>query len=156
MSKYIWAIDPSLSSSGIAIFGDDAKPIMVTSIDTRSVKTRPEKLKVIADTILDVRKRFSPNLFLYERGFYRFNDSTKALYMVHGIIQYLLWDIEQIGYAPSTIKKVVGGKGNMKKDELREIIEKKFPEIKFSTDDETDAIAIGLCYFIETEAKKRK
>ena len=35
MMKYIYGLDLSMSCSGISIFSNDARPILVTSVDTK-------------------------------------------------------------------------------------------------------------------------
>jgi Holliday junction resolvasome RuvABC endonuclease subunit len=81
-----------------------------------------------------------------ERGFYRFMTSTETVFRVHGLCQYLFWDIEQIYYPPATVKKQVGGVGNATKDRIREIVSKKYPEVEWANLDESDAVSVGLCY----------
>ena len=148
MKKYIIALDLALSRTGATVFSNDAKIISALSVDTKSEKTHPKKLKVIADFLLDLKDKYPPEKVILERGFYRFAGSTQAVYKVFGVAQYLFWEFPQILYPPMTVKKVVGGKGNMKKVELREIIEKKY-NVSFENDDESDSCAVGLCYFIK-------
>jgi Holliday junction resolvasome RuvABC endonuclease subunit len=45
----------------------------------------------------------------------------------------------------------VGGKGNLKKEQLRDIIYKKYDTIQFHNLDESDAFAIGMTYFLENK-----
>lgn len=45
--------------------------------------------------------------------------------------------------SPSQIKKVMTGKGNAKKDKVREAVNKKF-NLQVESEDEADAIAIGF------------
>jgi Holliday junction resolvasome RuvABC endonuclease subunit len=148
MNKYIYAFDLSLSCVGITIFGNDAKPVLITSVDTRSEKEHQMKLKIIADFLLDLRKKYEPEKIIVEGGFSRFNASTQAVYKCHGICQYLFSDVPQLFFPPSTIKKIVGGRGNIDKDGLRKIIENKY-NVSFSNMDESDSFAVGLCYFIK-------
>ena len=148
MEKYVFAFDLAMGSTGITIFRDDASVVLVTSIDTKKEEGHPKKLKKIADFVLDLKNKYPPNKIIIERGFYRFNTSTQAIYRVHGVIQYLFSEFPQIFYPPIKVKKVVGGKGNMKKDELRKIIEKKY-DMVFSNNDESDSFAVGICHFIK-------
>jgi Holliday junction resolvasome RuvABC endonuclease subunit len=145
--KYIWALDLSLSCVGISIFDNDAKSVLITSVDTKSEKEHQRKLKIIADYLLLLKEKYEPEKLIIEGGFSRFNASTQAIYKVFGLCQYLFNEIPQIYYQPSTIKKVVGGKGNMTKDDLKMILEKKY-NVSFLNTDESDSYAIGLCYFI--------
>ena len=106
------------------------------------------KLKIIADKMLELRKKYSPNKIIFEKGFCRFAASTEAIFKVVGVVSYLFNDIEQIFYAPTTVKKTVGGKGNLKKDELREAIRKLYPSVEFNNLDESDSFAVGITYFM--------
>ena len=142
--KYIFAFDLAMSVTGITIFDNDANVIEITSVDTKAGKTHPLKLKIIADFVLELKKKYPPDKIIIERGFYRFAASTEAVFRVHGVINYLFWDVPQILYPPMTVKKVVGGKGNLKKEELRDIIEKEY-KVSFSNTDESDSFAVGIC-----------
>jgi Holliday junction resolvasome RuvABC endonuclease subunit len=151
MKQYTYGLDLSLSSTGIAIFSNDAKLIKVVSVDTRSETLHQTKLKLIANSILELREKYKPERAIIEKGFYRFPASTEAVFKVHGLVSYLFSDIEQIFYAPTTVKKVVGGRGDMDKLELRAIVQKRFPKIEIWDNDQSDAVAIGLCFFIKRE-----
>jgi len=144
--NYIFAFDLALNRSGITIFDNDANVILITSVETKAEKTHPLKLKIIANYLLDLKKKYPPEKIILERGFYRFAASTQAIFKVFGVVQYLFCEVPQIFYPPMTVKKVVGGKGNLKKDELREIIEKEY-KISFENFDESDSYAVGICYF---------
>jgi len=145
-NKYVLALDLALSSTGATVFSNDAKIIEILSVETKSEKTHQAKLNLIANFLLNLKEKYSFEKIIFERGFYRFAASTQACYKTCGVAQYIFWDIFQIFYPPMTVKKVVGGKGNMKKDELREIIEKKYGVV-FKNFDESDSCAVGLCYF---------
>jgi len=150
MGKYIFAFDLALGSTGVTIFSNDASMVLITSVDTKMEKTHPLKLNKIAEFLLDLKEKYPPEKIIIERGFYRYAASTEAIYKVCGLVQYLFWEIPQIFYPPMTVKKVVGGKGNMKKDELRKVIEKEY-KLSFKNDDESDSYAVGLCYFKSKE-----
>ena len=145
MGKYIFAFDLALGSTGVTIFSNDASMVLITSVDTKMEKTHPLKLNKIAEFLLDLKEKYPPEKIIIERGFYRYAASTEAIYKVCGLVQYLFWEIPQIFYPPMTVKKVVGGKGNLKKEELRDIIEKEY-KVSFSNTDESDSFAVGICY----------
>jgi Holliday junction resolvasome RuvABC endonuclease subunit len=149
--NYIFAFDLSLSCSGITIFSNDGTPVLVTSIDTKSEKETSGKLKLIADKVLELKDKYKTNLIVLENGFTRFNTSTQQIYRVHGLINYLFWDIEQIYYAPTTVKKVVGGRGNMDKKEIRDVVMSKYSDVEFKNYDESDSFSVGLCYFMKRD-----
>lgn len=146
--KFIWALDLSMSCVGLTIFdSNDAKPVLVTSIATKSEDSCQKKLKLIADRILELKELYEPEKIIIESGFTRFNKSTQQLYRVHGLINYLFWDYEQIYYAATTVKKIITGRGNATKEEVKNSVLQTFPSLEFKTDDESDSLALGLVYF---------
>ena len=145
--NYIWALDLSLSNTGICIFDESEEPVYVTSVSTNSKMETKDRLKVIGDFVLDMRKTYPTNLIILEAAFTRYNLSTQMIFRVHGLINYLFSDCEQVYYPSSTIKKVIGGSGNMKKHQIREIVNKKYPNLITENEDQSDAISIGMCYF---------
>jgi Holliday junction resolvasome RuvABC endonuclease subunit len=154
MKEYIWAFDISMSQTGISIFNDDGRIEFITSIDTSKGKTHAGKLKIIADGIYELRKKYGVKEIVMEQGFTRFNASTQAIFKCVGIVNLLFYDKPQTYYPATTVKKCVGGIGNIKKDELRDIIIEKYPEIKFDNLDQSDSFAVGLCYFIKNGIMK--
>jgi Holliday junction resolvasome RuvABC endonuclease subunit len=70
------------------------------------------------------------------------------LYRVHGIINFLFWDCEQIYYTPKTIKKFILS-GNATKKQVQEKIKEVYKDIEFENEDESDSCAICLTYFID-------
>lgn len=152
MESYIWALDISMSNTGISIFSNDGTCKYVCSIGTKSGDNHQTKLKHIGKELLKLKKKYSPTKLIIEAGFTRFNNSTQALYKCHGLVNYLFAEIDQIYYPPMTIKKVVGGKGNLKKEEMRDIVLTKYPNMKFDNLDQSDSFTIGLCYFYKTGA----
>jgi Holliday junction resolvasome RuvABC endonuclease subunit len=152
MKKYIYGFDLSMSCTGISIFSDDAKPVLVTSVDTKSEKEYQMKLKLIADKILEFKNKYPPEIITIEKGFFRFITSTEVVFRVHGLVQYLFWDTKQILYAPTTIKKSICGFGNATKDVVQARVREMFPEIIFKNNDESDSVAFIVCHFKKTGA----
>ena len=109
--------------------------------------------KKIGNEFIRLIKEYTPEIVLIEQGFTLFNTSTQAIFRVHGLVNYLFSQYEQIYYPATTIKKIIGGKGNMKKEEIQEVIYKKYPNVKFKNLDESDAFSIGEAYFIKKGIK---
>jgi crossover junction endodeoxyribonuclease RuvC len=147
--SYIYGLDLSLSNSGIAIFSNDAQLVYLTSIDTKSLKEHKDKLQLIGKEMLKLKKKYPPKVTVFERGFMRYAASTEAVFKVVGLVQYLFSDTEQIFYSPMTVKKQVAGKGNMNKEDVYLVIRDKFKGIEISNFDQSDALSIGLCYFLK-------
>jgi Holliday junction resolvasome RuvABC endonuclease subunit len=150
MKKYIWAFDISLSNTGLSIFTDDGKCVFVISIDTNKINGRIGKLKYIGDMILQIRENYPPKFVLSEKGFYRYNISTEAIFEVHGMVKYLMSDVDYLEIPASTIKKTVSGSGNSKKEVVSEIVKKVYPEVDFTDLDQTDSVAVFLCWLYKT------
>jgi len=146
---YIYAFDLSLSSSGVCIFDESGNPIKIMSVPTTSKMEHKDRLKVIADNWLELRRQYSTDLIILESGFSRHAASTQAIFKVVGLTQYLFNDCQQFTYAPSTVKKIITGNGRADKIEVQEKIMKLYPDLKFDNMDQSDSVGIGLCWFIE-------
>lgn len=144
---YVYALDLSLNSTGVCIFTNDGKIVEIMTIDTHKEKETKLKLKLIGDDFKKLIKAYPPSVVVIEQGFTRFNASTQAIFRCHGLVNYLFCDYEQIYYPSTTVKKVVGGKGNMSKEELQKSIIKENSRVDFDNYDESDAYAVGLTYF---------
>ncbi len=153
--KVLMAVDLSLSNTGVAIFSLDGKPIKVISISTDSKKERGERLKEIADGIIEIKQGYNLEEIVIEQGFSRYALSTQALYNVQGVILYLLCEYPHFFYAPSTIKKVITGKGNASKAKVQEIVSEIFPDLKIEDNDQSDAVAAGIAHLIEKGVLRR-
>jgi Holliday junction resolvasome RuvABC endonuclease subunit len=146
---FVYALDLSLNSTGVCIFTNDGHFVEALTIDTHDEKESKLKLSIIGKEFIKLIKTYPPEVIIIEQGFTLFNKSTQAIFRVHGLANYIFSDYEQIYYPATTVKKAVGGKGNMKKEEIRDVILKKYPDIKFNSLDESDAFAIAQTYFIQ-------
>jgi Holliday junction resolvasome RuvABC endonuclease subunit len=148
--SYIWGMDLALSCTGIAIFEENGNPIKTLSISTSTKNgEHGRRLKMIADTLLELRKQYPPSLIVLESGFSRHAVSTQVLFKLRGLVDYLFYDIKEIVYAPSSIKKIITGNGRSEKSLVQQCILKKFPNMIFENEDESDATGAILCWFIE-------
>jgi crossover junction endodeoxyribonuclease RuvC len=152
--KYVVALDLSLSNSGVCIFDENENPVEIFSISTSQKQNTGERLKTIADSLININKKYEFETVVLEQGFARFFISTQMLFRVHGIANYVFYDKEQIYYAPSSIKKIVGGNGRADKKIIRKIVEDRFPYLKIEDEDQSDAVSIGMAYFIDKKEKK--
>ena len=143
------ALDLSLSSAGVAIFDKNGMPFDVFSIQTNSKHSLGIRLKTIADRLYEVKNKYKISVVVLEQGFARWNISTQMLYRVHGIANYIFYDFEQIYYAPSSVKKIVSGCGKTDKEGIMRIVKEKFPLLELKNDDESDAVSVGMAYFID-------
>jgi Holliday junction resolvasome RuvABC endonuclease subunit len=151
LTEYLYALDISMENTGVAIFDlNTYDPIHITSIATKKKDSHGKRLYHIAHELIALKKQYPPNKVVIERGFSRFNTSTQVIYRVHGLINFLFHDVEQVYYPPKKIKEAII-KGDASKKLVRQVIEKKYPDIEFANEDESDAVSIGLCYLIKNE-----
>jgi crossover junction endodeoxyribonuclease RuvC len=152
--SYIFSFDLSLSNSGVAVFDEKGNPIKILSVPTTSKQEHKDRLKTIADALLQLRKEYETHLIILESGFSRHAASTQAIFKVVGLVSYLFSDCSQITFAPSSIKKIVSGSGKSDKEVVQNKILEKFPHLKFSNQDESDAVGVGVAYFVTNNLMK--
>ena len=151
--KMILALDLAMGCSGAAIFDKNGKLLSVTSVSTSGKVPHGMRLMKIGEFFIDLRSQYEIDTVIIERGFSRFANSTQAIFKTMGIANYIFYDCETIYYPPSTVKKVVSGNGRASKEELKEIVEKKYPNIEIKNLDISDAVSVGLCHFIKMDEK---
>lgn len=140
-----------MENTGVAIFDTlTNKPIHITSITTKKKDLHGKRLYHIASEIHKLREQYPPGIVVIERGFSRFPTSTQVIYRAHGLFNYLFHDVEQVYYPPKKIKEAII-KGDASKKLVRQMIEKKYPELEFANEDESDAVSVGICYLIKNE-----
>ena len=147
MKNYILCFDLSLSNTGIAVFDDSGVCIELLSIGTEKEKTHPLKLRKIEQAMLSLKKKYNPQEIIIEESFTRFNKSTQAIFKVRGITELIFWDIPQTCYHATSVRKEVLGKGNLKKEHLRNYILENYSDITFEDYDQSDVFGLGLCHF---------
>ncbi len=143
----IIALDLSLSNSGVAVFNDAGKCIELLSIGTKKDVGHPKKLKHIEKTMLQIKKKYKPTLIVMEESFTRFNASTHAIYKCRGVVELVFYNVKQVFYHATSVRKEILGKGNAKKEELQNFILENYTNIHFEDLDQSDAFGVGLCYF---------
>jgi len=151
---FVYALDISLSSTGVAIFTNNGKYVECSSIDTTKEKDLREKLVMIGKAYKECIKKYVPSIVIMEQGFSKYNISTQMIFRCIGVTNYIFSKYEQVVIPSTTIKKLITGKGNAKKQEVRDFILKDYPNIKFQNFDESDAYAVGLAFFIQTNVIK--
>lgn len=146
---YIFALDLSIANTGIAIFDQKVNLIEIQSIKTNPKETHGNRLKQIADTLIELREKYDTNLVIIERAFSLHNTATQVLYRVHGIVNYIFCDCQQVYYAPNAIKKTITGEGKADKSQVQKVLNDLYPNVKFKDYDQSDAVAIGITHFIK-------
>jgi Holliday junction resolvasome RuvABC endonuclease subunit len=149
-SNYLYALDISLSCTGLVIFDVTTfKPIVVTSFPTNSKLGTGERLRGLEQEFLKYLKEYIPNEVVIEQGFVKNNIATQKIFNTLGVVLCRLWDYSPTFYAPSHWKKLITGNGAANKERVQEVLRKKYKDIKFKDDNESDAFGLGLTYLIE-------
>jgi Holliday junction resolvasome RuvABC endonuclease subunit len=145
----IIALDLSMSCSGVTVYSTTKNcPLLITSIKTKDKEPHGIRLRTILTEIELIKNHFDPKVVVIERAFSRFNLSTAAIYKVHGIVNCLFHEFEQIYYPPKSVKEAIKD-GKATKKQVREAIEKAYPDIVFNNEDESDSYAVALTYLIK-------
>ena len=147
--NYIYGFDISMSNSGVSVFDESGNPVKIISIPTNSKMEHKDRLRTIADKLLELKKKYPTNLIILESGFSRHAASTQAIFKCVGLVSYLFNEATQKTYAPSSVKKIITGDGRSDKKVVQEKILRKFPTLKFENEDESDSVGVAMCWFIE-------
>ena len=165
-SNIVLALDLSLSSPGFAVLavtdgGDPMKrkPIILEKSFVKTTASRPHGYRIAQ--VMDEMERYyltyKPEHVVREKGFSRFPATTQALFKIVGSSDVMAhWhDSEPIAeIAPTSVKKFVTGNGRASKQDVQDAVIKRLRIDKpdyFANDDESDAVAVGLAYYIEKE-----
>lgn len=141
--------DLSLSNTGVAIFSEDGQCIKLLSIGTNSKDETSIRLKCIADVMESLKKKYKPEMVVIEKGFVKFNISTQQIFRVVGVCNLIFWDIPQKYIHATSVRKIVVGKGNCKKEILRQFILDNYKDVKFDDLDQSDAFGLGIAHMKE-------
>lgn len=155
--KWTYFIDASTSRTGITLLRDDYKKIIVTDldfkykIDKKLTKTEQQinKFKQIKKQLDEFVTKYPPMDTIYMEGIFvksSFLNSSEVLLKFHGFLIMYFIDYQIEYFPPKTIKKLITGNGNAKKDEVRKTLENKY-EINFKNEDQSDSFAV-FDYFI--------
>lgn len=119
-------------------------------LDRHSSKaSHGELLGEIYDVLMELSKGI--DVFVRERAFSRFPHETQALFKVIGIADFVAWQCGQGFFeeiAPTTIKKTLTGSGKASKKEVADSLKNYIEPADFSTDDESDAVAVGIAWLL--------
>ena len=92
-----------------------------------------------------------------EKGFSRVPHETQALFIVIGVADVAAWHTcltEFVEIAPTTVKKLLTGSGKASKEEVASAQESYVGEQTYGSDDESDAVAIGISWIILNVSKQ--
>jgi crossover junction endodeoxyribonuclease RuvC len=151
----IIAIDPGYERLGLAVIekNKNAKETLLFSecFKTSAKIPHAERLALIGNRIREIAEEYRPEALATEKLFFSVNQKTALLVAeARGVILFTgsALGLSVYEYAPADIKIAVTGYGKAEKHQVIDMV-KKLIKVEKSTnsDDEFDAIAIGLTHF---------
>lgn len=151
----IISIDPGYERLGIAVIEKNKNErenlLFSECFKTSSKLPHSQRLFLIGNKIESIIKKFKPEVVATEKLYFSSNQKTAMLVAeARGVILYVgkSCNLPIYEYSPAEIKIAVTGYGRSEKNQVIDMVKKliKVPSSK-NSDDEFDAIAIGLTYF---------
>ncbi|MBA3733443.1 crossover junction endodeoxyribonuclease RuvC [Patescibacteria group bacterium] len=151
----IISIDPGYERLGIAIVEKELKGketlIFSECFKTSAKLPHNERLTLIGNRIKEVIKKYKPEVLATEKLFFSGNQKTALLVAeARGVILYTgsSMGLKIFEYTPGAIKIACTGYGRSEKKQMIDMVRKLIiVDSKTNSDDEFDAIAIGLTHF---------
>lgn len=99
--------------------------------------------------------------FVRERGFSRFATETQTIFRMVGVTDLVLWDVARTSFeqlAPKEVKRLITDDGRATKEKVCETLPQFVGEQEYKTDDESDAVAVGIAWLLKSGhiVKKRE
>lgn len=152
----ILAMDISMNRPGFAVMKylppNTIHVVDMSYVDNKHEIVNGEKLYNIHRKISEYINEYSPTVTVREDSFSRFNAETKILGMANGATELTCWlslNNETQLISPTTIKKLCTGSGRATKEEVALSIDSYCSHNDFETDDESDAVAVGIAWLID-------
>jgi crossover junction endodeoxyribonuclease RuvC len=152
VSKLILSLDLSLACPAFAVLkvsDGKVKVIEVSHVKTKAKESTGQRLFIISNHLKDILDRYEFDAYVMEKGFSKFAVATQQLQRVVGVVLVTLYrnGIEDIGeLSPTTVKKSITGSGKASKDELAICLHDYVGDVTYKTDDESDAVGVGIAY----------
>lgn len=146
----ILSIDPGVERTGFALC-NKLKLLHSGTIITSRKKTIAERILQIFNQLSHLIDIYQPKKIVLEKIFYFKNKKTVIeVAYIHGAILLLAnqKNIEVDFLAPLQIKQAITGYGLADKKAVQKMLSLEFKIKKAKFDDESDAIACGLAYFL--------
>jgi crossover junction endodeoxyribonuclease RuvC len=157
------ACDLSLTGSALAVLIISNNKVAIEEIVFVDNKKNSKKgigfrLNNIAKHLTDLlNKHKDIEGVVRERGFSKFPTITQTLFRVVGVADLTIYkqgfDVVMADIPPTTVKKLVAGKGKAQKFEVelgvRDWLVEHQKQYEFETDDCSDAVAVGIAWAIQ-------
>ncbi len=150
----IISIDPGYERLGIAILEKEAKQketlVFSECFKTSSKLPHNERLALIGNRIKEIIRKYKPTALATEKLFFSGNQKTAMLVAeARGVILYTgsSLGLSVFEYTPNEVKIAITGYGRSEKRQIIDMVRKLIVVTsKTKSDDEFDAIAIGLTH----------
>lgn len=154
MKKLVLSCDLSLTCPAFAILEVDTNTSTITVIEVSHVKTvskQPlgQRLFAIVIHLRNILDRFAITDVVMEKGFNKFAVATAQLQRVVGVVVLTLYRKDLAVFAeisPTSVKKEITGNGKASKEELADALVMYVGPIDYKTNDESDAVGVGIAY----------
>lgn len=154
----IISIDPGYERLGVAIIDKELKGketlVFSECFKTSAKLPHHERLTLIGNRIKEIIKEYKPEQLATEKLFFSGNQKTAMLVAeARGVILYSgsSSGLSIFEYTPNEVKIAITGYGRSEKRQIIDMVKKLIVvDAKKSSDDEFDAIAIGLTHFAIT------
>ena len=150
----IIAIDPGYERLGIAILekGTGKESLLFSECFKTSTEEKHEnRLRLIGEEIEKVIKKYQPEAIGLETLFFKTNAKTAMkVSEARGVIMYEAAknNLKVLEFTPLQIKVAVTGYGKSDKNQVTEMVKRLIKIARpIKSDDEYDAIAVGLTFF---------
>lgn len=147
----VLGVDPSLNSCGVAVLiknkDNSIKCLTHVAIKSKTTDDFYQKIDRIISIIEEMILLHKPTILGIEETFVNSNPaSSLKLGIVRGAIiaTCLRHKLAIKELYPNEIKKTITGNGKASKDQIEYMVKILLPGIQAKTDDEHDAIAIGI------------
>lgn len=154
--KYTYYIDASTTNIGITVVNEEQ--IYVFSINCTKCypkmddRTKAEKdvvkLRTMGEILDEFEKEFPPDDEVFMEGIFvqpKFLHSSEILLKLHGFLIGYFGEQSITYFPPATIKKEITGKGNAKKDLVRDELKQQY-QLDFHDEDQSDSLAVYECW----------
>lgn len=148
----ILGIDPGTATTGFGIIRQTKnQPELVDFgvISTKKINTDAERLKILADDLIELIKKYKPDAVGIEKLFFTTNQKTiMTVSQARGAVLLVCQthNIPILEFTPLQVKSFICGYGKAGKKQVQYIVQKTF-KLKSppKPDDAADALAIALC-----------
>lgn len=156
----VLGIDPGLATTGYALVECERAPRVVEVGVIRTLADEPlsARLHTLYSDVRRVIAEYRPEVLAIEELFFSQNRTTAmAVAQARGVVLLAAHGLTITSYTPLQIKLRIAGYGHAKKPQIQKMIQrwlhlKELPQ----PDDAADALAVALCYILETRSPWRK